>query len=281
MRGVYEIIITDFNAIHNYMTNNILEKINMNLSLGAVFIIVFGYVKLKIYYLLYDINISAYLNTSDIINLVLGDIIFLGFILFFPIISFLKKTNNNVHGFKVEHLYSNVSKFTINTKKLMAEIQNFSKKNYLLDLTKLEKEQKTYCLRTSALLGIIIIMFLFGYQIINNKTDFFTIVIFQAQSFILSVYLGVLIPTKYLISRSFNITVITLSSIFYLFISVFCDYYTIKNDESIIVIKFENSEIRTTPELKKIGSTDKYLILWNEKEKKPNYISNDKIVSIE
>lgn len=252
------------------------EKVNSYIPLGTIFIIVFGYIKLKIYYLLFDISIHNYLNTTDIVNLVLGDVIYMGFILFFPIISFIKESNKNNLDEQVR-----IDKIINSAKKLKDEINHLSMKYNLSDykISPIKQQKKTTRILLIVFTSVLILLNI--YYILNNRFDGAALGLYQSSCFIIAILVCTFISSKYLITRSYSLSVIILSSIFYLFVSSFCDYYKYKNDVKSQIIKLENSEIRTTANLKRIGSTDKYLFLRDEKEKKSIIISNDKILSIE
>lgn len=252
------------------------EKVNSYLPIGTVFIIVFGYFKLKIYYLIFDININHYLNTTDIVNLVLDDIIYMGFILLFPILSFIKESNKNSSDDQLR-----VDEIINSTKTLMVEIkqlrQEYNLPEYQISPIKKQKNTRNIVLIVlSALLMLVNI-----YHILNNRFDGAALGLYQSSCFIIAILVCTFIPSKYLITKSYSLSVIILSTIFYLFVSSFCDYCRIKNDVKYQIIKLENSEIRTTSNLKRIGTTDKYLFLRDLYDKKSIILSKDKIISIE
>jgi hypothetical protein len=228
------------------------------------FLIIFGYIKLSLYYNKFDIDINNYLELTEILTLFLNDIIFF-------IISIL-----------------GVALFSfITTSKIELERDNDVKGKLVKSNNFWERRKQNYILFKELhwISGLLIILYIIGYIWFRDKFwDFFAT---TSPLIAFTIFVSLLMEFRYkyynVYGKELNSTINNL--VFILLIFSVHTYGTIKSDtkriennpRTEISFKYLGEEIKSDKQLRFLGQTKNYMFLYNKSLKETEVFERSKV----
>lgn len=257
------------------------DKALSYIPLGSIMILVFAYIKLKLFYLLFNIDISLYLNTTDILNLVTGDIIYLAFILMGPLFHFVKdlsKQDNTEELIRQDERNKVYNQVNSDLKALKESLSQLGNKGASSMKTLTKRRIKAVDIFALTFIGFIVIINI--YFLANDRTDSTALNSYSSLSIFLPIYFIYKLPDRFVIFKNHSLTVLVASLISYLIVSSVCDYYKVKNDKRQLTITSENEVFKSSDGIKCIGMSSKYLFLKDTVTDRTIILNTDKIKTI-
>lgn len=262
-----------------------IDKLTKIIPIGSVLLIVIGFLKLKLYYLLFNINISSFISISDVISSFIDVSIYIVFTLFFYFYFLIDniKTSDEIKEDEIRNderikVYSKVSE---DLKKLMEIPKNEVVKSCTdeTETIKIKNSSKKDIVR---IIFLIVISFLFIYCFFTPQTK---------KSAEIYIIIAVLFPALlvntfqssiYLFDKYYNEIIVCFSIITIIGALTNREFYNVKYDNkySNYIIKMDDETIKCDKNNYYVGKTEGYLFIYNSKLDESIVYKTDNIVYI-
>lgn len=265
-----------------------IDKLTKIIPIGSVLLVVIGFLKLKIFYLLFNINISSFINISDVISSFIEDSIFIVYTLMFYFYYLIQNTKNseavNEENIRSDERIKVYNKLLQDQKKLKEKLEKTLKNNESqsnFDEIEATKAKTNYQYKKYfRIIFALIISFLFIYCFSTPQTKYSTdFYIFAA---VVSPSLFVKIFEKSVFDTYYYEAIIVLSIITIIGALTNKEYYNVKYDNkfSNYVIKMNNQIIKCDKFNYYVGKTESYFFIYNSKLDESTAYKTDNIIYI-
>lgn len=260
--------------------NYLVDKIIKFIPFGTLLIIFCGYLKLKFYYSLFEININPYISISDVINLFLSDTIYLIYTLSAPLYNLISK-----HGIN-EEIKEEEIRLDERNKVYRKVISDFSQ---MMDKLKIDENEqlkspvkskikKKHFMYISFLVLLIIIFIIMVNQIQN--TFITQLYLLLAVFFPIALYKS-FDDTKWDLGKNY-FSILFVTSLFLLMIArINEDYFNATHNLKQTTIITEDKNYVIDENLIKVGNSQEYTFLYYKNSSCITILRNETIKVIE
>lgn len=265
-----------------------IDKLTKIIPIGSVLLVVIGFLKLKIFYLLFNINISNFINISDVISSFIEDSIFIVYTLIFYFY-YLIQNNENYDAINEENIRSDerikvYTKLLQDQKNLKENFEKTLKNNKLqsdseeIEATKLKTNYpfKKYFRIIFALIISFLFIYCFFTPQTKYSTDFYIFVAVVFPSLFVKIF------EKSVFDKYYYEAIILLSIITIIGALTNKEYYNVKynNKFSNYIIRMNNQIIKCDRINYYVGKTESYFFIYNSKLDESTAYKTDNIIYI-
>lgn len=259
-----------------------IDKLTKIIPIGSLLLIVVGFLKLKLFYLLFEVNISSFINISDVINSFIDDSIYIVYAMIFSFYSLIEniKTSDGIKEDEIrrDERIKFFNKVTEDLKGIMEKPKNEETK-YFADGIEAIKSKKRSTKDIFRIILLIVFSFLFIYYFFTPQTKKATDIYILIAGIFPLLLVRTFETSVYLFDKYYYETIVFLSIITISGAITNKEYYCVKYDNkySNYIIQMGNKTIKCDKNNYYIGKTESYLFVYNCKLKESTAYRTDNI----